>query len=145
MFKFRFFSLVVISMMLIVGLSASSVLAKPGGVKVDEDAECDDSDRETNYNPDGCDGTAFLWLSIASGIDTGTLTCSIDCGGSALTTCTLVFLEACAAPDDEWESYYLTYDDPGTIDERCTITVSGSGFKNSNQVISKDSWLQECS
>ena len=62
MFKFRFFSLVVISMMLIVGLAASSVLAKTGGVKVDADGTCDQDreDRTISGN------TLCIWLNLSN-------------------------------------------------------------------------------
>src|SRR3989304_8453453 len=62
MFKFRFFSLVVISMMLVVGLAASSVLAKPNSVKVDSDDICN-PDREDNEIT-GTD--IWVWLNINS-------------------------------------------------------------------------------
>ena len=54
MFKFRCFSLVVIALMLILGLSASSALSKPNSVKVDSDDLCQ-KDREDNEIA-SCDG-----------------------------------------------------------------------------------------
>src|SRR3990172_5081088 len=64
MFKFRFFSLVVISMMLIFGLSASSVLAKPTSIKVDSDNDCEgekSADKEDNQI---CNiSEIYVWLS----------------------------------------------------------------------------------
>src|SRR3989304_395846 len=60
MFKFRFFSLVVISMMLIVGLAASSVLAKPGSVKVDSDDDCIADKEDNEITTDDI----WVWMNI---------------------------------------------------------------------------------
>jgi len=78
MFKFRFFSLVVISMMLIVGLAASSVLAKPSGIKVDSDESCN-ADREDNEicNTSGI----WVWLNINTNSPLS------DCKDGACTLC----------------------------------------------------------
>jgi len=62
MFKFRFFSLVIISMMLILGLSAGSVLAKTGSVKVDSDNLCD-PDREDHTITTN---TLYIWLNLSN-------------------------------------------------------------------------------
>ena len=63
MFKFRFFSLVVISMMLILGLSAGSVLAKTGGVKVDDDQNCNSPDKEDNTITAS---PFYIWLNLSN-------------------------------------------------------------------------------
>ena len=81
MFKFRFLSLVVITMMLILGLSASSVLAKPSGIKVDSDQSCN-SDREDNQicNTSGI----WVWLNINTNSPQAQ---AVDCADGACTLC----------------------------------------------------------
>ena len=79
MFKFRFFGLVVISMMLIVGLSAGSVFAKPNSIKVDSDGVCADADKEDN---EICNiNEIFVWLNINTNSPLS------DCNDGACTLC----------------------------------------------------------
>ena len=82
MFKFRFFSLVVISMMLIVGLSAGSVFAKPNSIKVDSDGVCADADKEDN---EICNiNEIFVWLNINTNSPQAQ---AVDCADGACTLC----------------------------------------------------------
>jgi hypothetical protein len=60
--KFHFFSLVVISMMLVLGWSAGSALAKTGGVKVDADGTCDQDREENDISGD----QLCIWLNLSS-------------------------------------------------------------------------------
>ena len=74
MFKFRFFGLVVISMMLIFGLSAGSALAKPNSVKVDSDPDCDPDREDNEITTDNI----WVWLNINS---------ALGCPNSGCTRC----------------------------------------------------------
>src|SRR3990172_5195397 len=156
MFKFRFFSLVVISMMLIFGLSASSVLAKPGGVKVDDDKDCTDPDREENFNPDIDSGVtidedlceANLWVNLSTNhfcggpldfeisCNDGTFVSTADCELNALIECTGKY-----AAWDVWD-FRVPSTTAGEI-VICTITVIDTNCPADNQVIGKDSWRQD--
>jgi hypothetical protein len=58
-------SLVFVLSLLVLGLRTGSVFADSGGIKVDDDNVCADTDRETNVL--GNSVPAYVWLNAAAG------------------------------------------------------------------------------
>jgi aminopeptidase N len=141
MFKFRFFSLVVISMMLILGFVATPLLADSGGIKVDDDSVCADVDRETNLLSNSA--TAYVWLNNPPAVygATPVLPSEINnASGSnkknaAVSSPTLYFTQ-CPFPDDSY--FWAPFTTPG-VSGVYTITVFDPAGVD---VVGNDTWRQ---
>ena len=134
MFKFRFFSLVVISMMLILGLSAVPVFADSGGIKVDDDNNCFEPNKQANFLCAG-GACATLWLNAPQGLPPNLLFEVYPPGNSQVASCLSgvpAFTQCGNDPSYYW--YQFT-------------TCGGGGVFNGvlysgPDVVSTDSWRQ---
>jgi hypothetical protein len=146
--------LFVFSIAMLFVLAVPRVFAKPGGVKVDNDRDCADPDREENFNPgidsgymvDGSPCKANLWVNLSTNhYCGGPLACTISCSnGNFLPEeeCSLREEYPCSGKYQDWTVYNFTVPFSDTV-VVCTITVVDKNCPSSNQVISRDSWRQD--
>ena len=141
MFKFRFLSLVVISMMLILGFVATPLLADSGGIKVDDDLVCSDVDRETNFLASGV--TAYVWLNnppVAYGATPALPSEINNASGSnkknlPVSSPGLAFTQ-CPFPDDSY--FWAPFTTPGASGVYTITVFDPSGL----DVVGNDTWRQ---
>ena len=135
--------------------------AKPGGVKVDDDRECDDVNREVNMDPgDGLieDCVANLWYNEKSTKKADRATTDIDgndysmsCNNGNSVVCDNLYNhKQCSDQKYGYEvhDFCLGGIDPDPDIITCTITVyDTSDTSCAGGIISQDSWRQstDCS
>jgi len=111
---FKFLMLVVVLAVII-----SPVLAKTGGIKVDDDASCD-VNREDNVLAPNCG--SVIWLNIPQS-ELGTYTCQI-CDSGVCTSCSNFTNNWSSCGDGYFFTFFTT---PSGSGSRTVVLSDGSG------------------
>lgn len=122
-------------MLLIFGFAAIPVLDDSGGIKVDDDNNCAEPNKEANSL--NSSSGAYIWLNVPGGVLPGGLFAEVlPPGNSKVGSCNSFSptFTQCPFPDDNyWWAPFTTCGGTGVFN---LILYSGS------DIISKDSWRQ---